>query len=146
MSAGTPIDALVPHAGSMVLLRAVVSAEGARVTCRADSHRDPANPLLRDGMLSVLAGIEYGAQAAAVHGALTRGAARSGFLAGVRDLTCSVDRLDRIESDLLVTAECEMVDPAAMLYRFSVAEDAADGPRPLVSGRLTIKLTAEATP
>src|SRR6185436_4156135 len=65
-----PIARLVPQAGAMCLLDEIVSFDERAIVCRASSHRSPGNPLRCDGRLSAFAGIEYGAQAMAVHGAL----------------------------------------------------------------------------
>ena len=64
------IDALVPQQGAMCLLDEVVSFDDRSVVCRTSSHLAPGNPLRCDGRLPAIAGIEYGAQAMAVHGAL----------------------------------------------------------------------------
>ena len=69
------IRSLIPHAGAMCLLDAVTAWDEQSITCLSDTHRDPANPLRRQGRLSVLHAIEYGAQAAAIHGALCARAA-----------------------------------------------------------------------
>ena len=90
---GAPFDrrwiaARIPHAGSMCLLDSVIAWSDSGVVCRASSHRQPANPLRSDGTLGVLAGVEYAAQAMAVHAALLEpaGAApAAGYLASVRD-------------------------------------------------------------
>ncbi len=64
------IAARIPHQGAMCLLDAVVDWSETAISCRAVSHADPANPLRADGRLGAAAGIEYAAQAMAVHGAL----------------------------------------------------------------------------
>ena len=63
------IAASIPHHGAMCLLDAVVDWSETAIFCRAVSHTDPANPLRADGRLGAEAGIEYAAQARAVHGA-----------------------------------------------------------------------------
>ena len=42
----------------------------------------------------------------------------AGYLASLRDVTCSVDRLDLLEGDLLVTAELLIADAGRVIYRF----------------------------
>ena len=67
------IAAHIPHQGSMCLLDAVREWSGEAITCTASSHTDPANPLRADGRLGAANGIEYAAQAMAIHGALLAG-------------------------------------------------------------------------
>ena len=64
------IRTLIPHSGLMCLLDEVTQWDDRSITCITNTHRDPANPLRRDGRLSALHAFEYGAQAAAVHGGL----------------------------------------------------------------------------
>jgi len=70
------IQALIPHAGDMCLLQRVIGFDEAQLHAQTDSHRDPSNPLRRDGRLAALHLCEYGAQAMALHGGLL--AAREG--------------------------------------------------------------------
>ncbi len=57
----------------MCLLDAVRDWSAEAITCTATSHTDPANPLRADGRLGAANGIEYAAQAMAIHGALLAG-------------------------------------------------------------------------
>jgi len=54
----------------MCLLDEVLSWNATRVQCRSSTHRDASNPLRNRGCLAAVCGIEYAAQAMAVHGAL----------------------------------------------------------------------------
>lgn len=115
------IARLLPHAGSMVLLDRVVSWTETEILCRTESHRDPNNPLRRDGALPVICGVEYGAQAMAVHGTLAADtAARSGVLASLRKVTWSVERLDSLAGTLSVRAEVLMADANRSIYAFTL--------------------------
>ena len=67
------ILALIPHQGMMCLLDRVAAWSAADITCGASSHLSPDNPLRRDGRLGAICGIEYGLQAAALHGASCAG-------------------------------------------------------------------------
>ena len=62
------IRTLIPHSGSMCLLDEVTQWDDRSIVCATNTHRDPANPLRRNGHLSAVHAFEYGAQAAAVHG------------------------------------------------------------------------------
>jgi predicted hotdog family 3-hydroxylacyl-ACP dehydratase len=64
------ICARLPHAGRMCLLERLESWDGDSITCIATSHRDADNPLRRGGRLHAVAGVEYAAQAMALHGSL----------------------------------------------------------------------------
>lgn len=136
------IAALVPHAGEMVLLERIVHWDDDSVHCRTTGHRNPRNPLRRDGILPAVCAIEYGAQAAAVHGGLleTSGA---GYLAAVRNLACTVKRLDDIDAEFIdVRAQRRMADANAMIYDFRLSAEDRDETR-LAEGQITIVLTQE---
>jgi predicted hotdog family 3-hydroxylacyl-ACP dehydratase len=129
------LEANLPHAGTMNLLDAIVEWDAARLAAVARGHKDPAHPLRRGGELPIACAIEYGAQAAAAHGALL--AARpsgSGMLASVREVHFYVERLDDLEADLDVRVEQLGGGEAGVLYRFAVS---AAG-RALAEGRLTV--------
>lgn len=131
------IAALVPHEGAMCLLHEVLHADEESITCRAVSHRNPEHPLREKGILPALTGIEYAAQAMAVHGALRepRGP-RSGVLAAVRDVVLHVGRLDDIADDLVVLARRALDDRSRLLYEFEVHA----GARELMRGRAVVVL------
>lgn len=139
------IAAHIPHQGLMCLLDQVVSASTQEVVCTSRSHRMPHNPLRVDGMLGAACGIEYAAQAMALHGALMaelRGAERSskGFLVNVRNVSLGVDRLDDLEEDLTVSARCEADNGDHCVYEFKLS--AAE--RVLLQGRAMVMLNAAA--
>jgi predicted hotdog family 3-hydroxylacyl-ACP dehydratase len=133
------IAALIPHQGAMCLLDAALRWNATGIDCRATSHLDPANPLRLAGRLGIACGIEYGLQAAALHGALAEGSAQPpGYLAGLRDVAFGAERLDDpAHGPLAVSAELERREAAGLIYAFRIA--AEDG-RALVAGRATIML------
>src|SRR3954466_7177693 len=99
------IEALIPHQGAMCLLDEVVSYDAGAITCIAVNHGDASNPLRDGGTLQAVCGIEYAAQAMAVHGALMGGeGATPGVLAAVRDVRMHVQRLDDIEGEMTIVA------------------------------------------
>jgi len=132
------IARLVPHAGRMCLLEEVLAWDENSIRCRAISHRDPANPLRSDGRLAAIIGVEYAAQAVAVHGGLNSGLStpRVGFLAALRDIICSVDRLDTESADLVVSATRVAAEGGRLLYDFRLE----GGNRELLKGRLSVVL------
>jgi predicted hotdog family 3-hydroxylacyl-ACP dehydratase len=134
----------IPHQGSMCLLDYVEAWDRERIQCRASSHRAADNPLRAHGRLGAACGIEYAAQAMAVHGALLAppdsSSARVGYLVSVRGTQLRVPRLDDIAADLLVQALCITRSADNVLYQFSVS---AAG-RLLLDGRATVVLDAGA--
>jgi predicted hotdog family 3-hydroxylacyl-ACP dehydratase len=149
------IEARIPHQGRMCLLDEVLDWDAQHIRCRTATHRTPDNPLRSHGRLSIACGIEYAAQAMALHGALTGGAAngavdtsavdtsagrssRVGLLAGVRDVRLLVLRLDDIESDLICEVTHLAGDSLTALYEFALR----DRDRSLLSGRASVILDA----
>jgi predicted hotdog family 3-hydroxylacyl-ACP dehydratase len=141
----------------MCLLDEIVEWDAQHVRCRSGTHRAADNPLRSQGRLGVACGIEYAAQAMAVHGALAAGArARSvdgagaggitmgeappaaGFLAGLRDVELQVLRFDDLQADLICDALLLAGDGRTALYEFAVA----CGAQPIVRGRATVVFDA----
>ena len=133
----------IPHQGGMCLLDGVETWDEHSIHCRAVSHRAADNPLRAHGQLGAACGIEYAAQAMAVHGALLASqdsaAARAGYLVSARGVQLHVPRLDDIVADLLVEAICITRSENNILYQFSIS---AAG-RPLLEGRAAVVLNAD---
>jgi len=143
MTNGTTINkaeirTLIPHSGLMCLLDEVTQWDDRSITCVSNTHRDPANPLRRDGRLSALHAFEYGAQAAAVHGGLRARSlgesAPPGYLAALRDAHLHVTSLDDIRSPLQIHANRLFGDGANTIYECRISSDNV----PLADGRVTI--------
>jgi predicted hotdog family 3-hydroxylacyl-ACP dehydratase len=133
------IAQLIPHAGAMCLLDSVLAWDASSIRCAAIGHRDADNPLRTHDRLPVLCGIEYAAQAMAVHGGLAGVVGqqpRAGYLASVRNVVCAVDRLDTLEGTLIVTAQSLMGDDSRVVYRFDLEHDG----RSVLSGRAAVVL------
>ena len=133
------ICAHIPHQGAMCLIDEVVDWTDTDIHCRTASHRLKSNPLRTADRLRSECGIEYAAQAIAIHGALNAapaGTPVAGMLASVRDVSLHVARLDDLEEALVVRACRRGGDGTALLYDFSVA----GGSRTLLAGRATIVL------
>ncbi|MDE2478206.1 MAG: 3-hydroxylacyl-ACP dehydratase, partial [Betaproteobacteria bacterium] len=93
------------------------------------------------GRLGAACGIEYAAQAMAVHGALLApGGVRPGMLVSARRVELHVRRLDDIEAPLEVRAERLQAGEDLLLYGFSLR---AAG-RLLLQGRASVLLGAAA--
>jgi predicted hotdog family 3-hydroxylacyl-ACP dehydratase len=133
------IEQRIPHAGKMCLLDGVLEWNADTIRCRAISHRDPNNPLRRNGKLYAISGVEYASQAMAIHGALSgtvAGRPRAGYLASLRDVVCRRARLDDGAEELIISAERLMGDESRVVYGFSVASDGEE----IVAGRATVVL------
>jgi predicted hotdog family 3-hydroxylacyl-ACP dehydratase len=132
------IRTLIPHSGEMCLLDEVTQWDDRSIICLTNTHRDPANPLRRDGRLAALHAFEYGAQAAAVHGGLRARSAGAtalpGYLAALRDASLHVTRLDDITLPLQICASRLFGDSANTVYECRVLA----GNIPLADGRITI--------
>ena len=136
------IAAHIPHQGSMCLLDCVLEWSGQRIVCEAASHTDPQNPLRDGDRLGAATGVEYAAQAMAVHGALlaqSDAAPTQGYLTSVRGLSLHVDRLDDQTGPLRVTAERLSGDARLILYQFSLHRSE----RCLIEGRASVVLDAQ---
>lgn len=162
------IAARIPHTGAMCLLDRVVSWSADAICCEATSHALPDNPLREDGRLATLCGIEYAAQAMAVHGAILACVARhdgsgpnqdaatptrprAGYLASIRKVAQHAERLDTWSAPLRIEATRISGDSQVVIYTFAlhggmgaVPRDASDPARRrcLLSGRATVMLDA----
>jgi predicted hotdog family 3-hydroxylacyl-ACP dehydratase len=134
------IALLIPHHGNMCLLASVNTFDAHHIRCSAASHRFPSNPLRENEMLHAVCGIEYAAQAMAVHGALSSqkntSLPRGGRLASVRSVDIFVIRLDTIEDNLDVYATLLMNDENTMMYEFTVSTPS----QILLQGKATVIL------
>jgi predicted hotdog family 3-hydroxylacyl-ACP dehydratase len=136
------IAVLIPHQGAMCLLEEVVSCDDDGIVCRAVNHRHAGNPLRDGGVLPAICGIEYAAQAMAVHGALAGNArGRRGMLAAARNVIFEVERLDDIADDIIVSARKLLAEDGRLLYEFTLHA----GGRELVRGRAAVVLGAGET-
>lgn len=137
------IAARIPHQGEMCLLDAVLDWDAQRIRCSSSSHRKSDNPLRSRGELGAACGIEYAAQAMAMHGALLADPAdraRAGYLTSVRGVSLNVARLDDIADDLDIEAVRFSGDDNHVLYDFTVQA----GGKVLLSGRAAVVLDTDA--
>jgi predicted hotdog family 3-hydroxylacyl-ACP dehydratase len=144
------IEARIPHQGRMCLLDEVLSWDAHHIRCSTGTHRALDNPLRSHDRLGIASGIEYAAQAMALHGALHGAPAtaalganvaaptRVGLLAGVRDVRLHVLRLDDIEADLLCEVTHLAGDNFTALYEFRLR----DKDKSLLAGRASVVLDA----
>lgn len=139
------LEALLPHSGAMCLLEQVSHWDEHSITCRSHSHRFEDNPLRNTDCLPVEAGIEYAAQAMAIHGALQAreqapGAEpRVGYLAVLSKVEWRVQRLDDLAAELEISARCLAATATGSHYQFNVT---AAG-QTLISGQALVALAPQ---
>lgn len=134
----------LPHNGAMCLLDKVISANESEMICSASSHLDPENPLRINGKLFSVAGIEYAAQAVALHGRLRDIDIKLppiiGFLASIRNLKIKCNYLDEHDDALIIKAVQNTLIDDAVIYDFQLlCKDDV-----ILTGRMMTKLMQEA--
>ena len=136
------IRTMIPHSGTMCLLDGVVSWDEDSILCVTNTHRDRDNPLRRDGRLAAVNALEYGAQAAAVHGGLRARAAGTTappcYLAALRNARLHLERFDDLTAPLEIRAQRLFGDAGNTIYQCVISA----GDIPVADGRVTIMLRA----
>jgi len=131
---------LIPHHGAMCLLDKVERWDDTSIMCTTTSHRDATNPLRRDNQLEAICGLEYAAQAMAVHvGLLQQGKEcrlAVGYLGAIKHLRLRVTRLDDVKKDLTVQATRLVGEVCSFIYAFRVSVERQE----LLDGRASIFL------
>ncbi|RAN75326.1 phosphotransferase [Bacillus sp. SRB_336] len=129
---------LIPHAGTMCLLDAVLAWDQQTIHAVSEGHARADNPLRGPRGLHAVHLAEYGAQAMAVHGALlarSRGVetVRPGMLVSLRGVELQVEYVEPY-GRLDVHAECVSAEAGGAQYAFRVEHRG----RLLASGRATV--------
>jgi len=134
------IAALIPHGPSMCLLERVLEWDARAIRCESISHRDPAHPLRENDGLPIWAGIEYAAQAAAVHGALLAGrrSPRTGVLASLREVRAGRRWLHDCPGELVFAATLVHSDPAGAIYRFAATNGTGADAEECITGQFAL--------
>ena len=135
------IITLIPHSGAMCLLDRVSVWDGQSIQCVATSHRNSDNPLAIDGSLGAACGVEYAAQAMAIHGGLIGVLSerpKLGYLTSIRALSIYRLRLDDLEGDLVIDAYQLAADRTRVAYGFALLSEGAK----VLEGRATVLLDA----
>ena len=140
----------IPHQGDMCLLDHVASWDAQRMSAIATSHLDANNPLRAHDRLGAANGIEYAAQAMAVHTALLATSQtgtsalterpKAGFLASVRNANLHVACLDDIDEPMQIEVVLTHSEPNCILYQFTLSGQRTQ--TPLLDGRATVILDA----
>ena len=126
----------------MCLLDGIVEWNPQSICCYSRQHRAADNPLRQAGRLGIMCGIEFAAQAIALHGSLAGTLTerpRAGYIASLREVACFGDCLDTLEEDLTIRATHLAGDGDRVAYAFAVS---CRG-RELVTGRATLLLRVE---
>ena len=135
------IARLIPHSGSMCLLHRVDAWNDGEITCSAVTHTALDNPLRNASGLPASAGIEYAAQAMALHGALCSPAAgepRVGYIAVLSRVSWQRERLDDLSGELEVTATKLAAGGSGSSYAFTVCHAGES----VVAGQALVALKA----
>lgn len=122
----------------MCLIDSVQRWDRRSIECWASSHRFADNPLRHRNELPPHAAIEYGAQAAGIHGSLADhgGEARRGYLAVLSSIEWKLVTLDSCPAPLRIFAERQVTGVIGTMYRFRVC--AAESDDALVQGQIVI--------
>lgn len=126
---------LLPHSGKMLLIDRVDAWNEHSIRCSTDSHHKPDHPLRRNGRLSALHLIEYGAQTMGIHGGLLYGGPQPGYLAAIRDARFMIDDLDDVNGSLHIEATALGKTAQGALYEFTIRGEQG---RLLLSARATV--------
>ena len=127
---------LIPHHGSMCLLDSVSQWDESSIHARAISQCDPDNPLAENGRLSAINGVEFAAQAMAVHGALLQGddgVPEAAYLAAIRGVKLHCAQLHD-QPELLLHCQRLGGDSNGFIYSFDVSNSESL----LLEGRATV--------
>jgi len=138
------IARLVPHAGAMCLLDAIVAWDRSRIVCHSFRHQARDNPLRARERLPAIHAIEFAAQAMAAHHRLAgepSSTPRYGLLVSVRRCTFAADRLDTCASPLVIEAILVAAMAESLTYRFTVGAAKTT----VVEGRASVLLLADET-
>lgn len=143
------IEKLLPHAGKMSLLNKVICADEKKLTATAISHKEHDNPLRINGTLSTLNGIEYAAQAMALHGALSavysgsKNTPQSGYIVAVRNIEIKLPFFPENAGELIIDVEKLMSNDNGFTYQFQINAQLKQEQNELISGKITVFLTSE---
>lgn len=131
------IEQRLPHAGNMCLLDEVIHSDEHSLTAIAYSHQNIDNPLRLDGHISTINGIEYAAQAMAVHGSLLSETPQSGYIASIRNIVIEIPQLPDSTGPLTIKVEQLMSSENGFTYQFYISCEQ----QALISGKITVFLT-----
>lgn len=121
------IARLIPHGEAMCLLDRVCAYNDNYIHCETRSHLDLHNPLRERDRLGAAILVEYGAQAAAIHGALIAATApedaRPAYIGAIRGMELEVERIDGLTGLLHVEAKCEIYKSDGAIYLLEIGHE-----------------------
>ncbi len=125
----------------MCLLHEVIHSNDTSLTAIATSHLDADNPLRVNGTIASINGVEYAAQAMAVHGSLLSDTAQSGYIATIRNIEIKTpflsDNMSPTTEALIIKVEQLMSNENGFTYQFDITCEQES----LISGKITVFLT-----
>jgi len=134
---GKAIAALIPHSGNMCLLNSVLAWDEQHIEALVTDVHSARNPLRENGELHTIVLVEYAAQAAAVHAALSGGGMvgdvsddvggvgsisgeRAAYIGSIKAMTLHEPTVDRSENELLCNAQCLLNNTNGAIYQLTV--------------------------
>lgn len=123
------IAPLLPHAAPMILIESPIESAENYLMCRTDSHLLANHPLRIEGILNIFSGIEYAAQAMALHARLSGAPGQEGeqpprgFVATASKVKAFAARLDQYPHPLLVRVDRIASSRDSSLYSFIIKAD-----------------------
>ena len=136
MMARADIAALLPHGEGMCLLDSVEHMDENGITCTAAPREN--HPLRRNGRVSGIIALEYGAQATGLWAALRHGAnekPKEGYVLALRNFVLHQSALPE-NSLLTVTVEKKLLGEDSAICHFAVSANKAA----IAEGQITLKM------
>lgn len=131
------IGGLLPHRGTARMLERVVRWDADEIVAATTTHASADNPLRHAGRLASVHLAEYGAQAMALHGALTAGpgrAAPDALVVAVRDFNATRATIDELPGEIEIRARRLLATPTSWQYSF----EARHAGEVIASGRIAV--------
>lgn len=134
------IQSLLPHGPRMRLIDEIIQFDDVSMVAKTRQHLWPRNPLRRScGMLPISSGIEFAGQVTALHGGVTdaseRYSPKQGFLVMARDVTWTLERLDKLEDALEITVTLISRNQKSAMYEFQFTSKTQPQ---LMTGRIAV--------
>ncbi len=130
------IEQYLPHSDTMCLLDEVSRTTEQSLWAQTKSHLSTDNPLMINGRIAAVNGIEYAAQAMALHGYLLSGEQKDGYIASVRNIKILAPFLPLDDVPIVIQVDSLLNDPYGFTYQFLLSSQK----KPLISGKITVFL------
>jgi predicted hotdog family 3-hydroxylacyl-ACP dehydratase len=136
------VEKCLPHKAAMVLLEKVRHCNSDTLECETTTHLQEDHPLRIEGQLSIFTGIEYAAQAMALHSFLNadyEGKAKTGFVAVTSRVKPYFDFLDQVQDTLNISVALVDASGGGSLYEFCISYGADKAA--VLDGKLLVMLS-----